>query len=31
MGYKKEPEMIDFCGDVCYYSDVDGNLYIAEF
>lgn len=31
MGYKKEPEMIDFCDDVCYYSDVDGNLYIAEF
>ena len=26
-----EPEFIDFCGDVCYYSDEYGNLYIMEF
>ena len=26
-----EPELIDFCGDVCYYSDDHGNLYIMEF
>ena len=26
-----EPEFIDFCGDVCYYSDEHGNLYIMDF
>lgn len=26
-----EPELIDFCGDVCYYSDEHGNLYIMDF
>lgn len=31
MGYTVEPECIDFDGDVCYYSDVEGNLYVLEF
>ena len=31
MGYKLEPEMIDFYGDTCLYSDVKGNLYSVEF
>ena len=26
-----EPELIDFMGDVCYYADCCGNLYIVEF
>ena len=26
-GYKAEPEMIDFHGDSCYYSDAKGNFY----
>ena len=26
-----EPELIDFYGDVCYYSDEHGNLYIMDF
>ena len=26
-----EPELIDFCGDTCYYADDEGNLYIIEF
>lgn len=30
-GYRSEPEMIDFYGDICYYSDVKGNLYSLEF
>lgn len=30
-GYKVEAEMIDFYGDVCYYSDADGHLYSLEF
>ena len=30
-GYTMEPEMIDFCDDVCYYSDFRGNLYRMEF
>ena len=30
-GYNIEPEMIDFYGEDCYYSDVDGNLYCIEF
>ena len=25
-----EPELIDFCGDTCYYSDEYGNLYIMD-
>jgi hypothetical protein len=25
-----EPELIDFCGDTCYYADDEGNLYIME-
>lgn len=31
LGYKEEPELIDFADDVCYYSDGDGNLYILNF
>ena len=31
MGYETEPEMIDFYGDACYYSDFKGNLYRMEF
>lgn len=31
MGFAKEAEMIDFYGDVCYYSDVDGNLFAMDF
>lgn len=31
MGYEVEPEMIDFYGDSCYYSDARGNLYRVEF
>ncbi len=31
MGYQCEPEMIDFHGDTCYYSDAGGNLYSIEF
>ena len=31
IGYKCEPEMIDFHGDTCYYSDAGGNLYSIEF
>ena len=30
-GYSMEPEMIDYHGDVCYYSDAEGNLYSMEF
>ena len=26
-----EPECIDFCGDICYYSDAHGALYTIEF
>lgn len=29
-GMPHEPEMIDFCGDTCYCSDCDGNLFIIE-
>lgn len=31
IGYKCEPEMIDFYGDTCIYSDAGGNLYSIEF
>ena len=31
VGYKMEPEMIDFHGESCYYSDAVGNLYRIEF
>lgn len=31
IGYNREPEMIDFYNDVCYYSDAYGNLYSIEF
>ncbi len=31
MGYTVEPELIDFCGDTCYYSDVSGALYVIDF
>lgn len=31
IGYRCEPEMIDFYGDTCYYSDAGGNLYSIEF
>ena len=30
-GLTNEPELIDFYGDTCYYSDSHGNLYILEF
>ena len=30
-GLTVEPELIDFCGDICYYSDSHGNLFILEF
>lgn len=30
-GYLIEPELIDFEGGVCYYSDANGNLYNIEF
>ena len=26
-----ETKLIDFYGDVCYYSDAHGNLYIMDF
>ena len=31
MGYECEPEMIDFYGETCYYSDANGNLYSIQF
>ena len=31
MGSDIEPEMIDFEGDICYYSDHNGNLYKMFF
>ncbi len=31
MGYKDEPEMIDFVGDVCYYGDGNGELFRLDF
>ncbi len=30
MGYRNEPEMIDFLDGVCYYSDAHGNLFTAD-
>lgn len=30
LGIEEEPEMIDFFGDTCYYSDYIGNLYELE-
>lgn len=30
-GLTHEPELIDFYGDTCYYSDAHGNLFILEF
>lgn len=30
MGYYEEPELIDFDGDTCYYSDIHGNLYTLD-
>jgi len=30
LGYTAEPEMIDFYGETCYYSDCHGNLYTLE-
>jgi len=30
-GYFEEPEFIDFYGDICIYSDAEGNLYKVEF
>lgn len=30
-GLTVEPELIDFCGDTCYYADNHGNLYVVEF
>lgn len=31
LGFMEEPEFIDFYGDICLYSDYDGNLYKIEF
>ena len=31
IGYRCEPEMIDFYNGTCYYSDAGGNLYSIEF
>lgn len=31
LGIWEEPEMIDFCGDTCYYSDAGGHLYTVVF
>ena len=31
LGYKAEPELIDFCDGLCYYSDYDGALYTVDF
>ena len=31
LGITEEPEMIDFCGDNCYYSDAPGNLYTVAW
>ena len=31
LGLEVEPELIDFCGDVCYYGDRHGNLYNLSF
>jgi hypothetical protein len=31
LGMSIEAEMIDFKNDVCYYSDVKGNMYVIEF
>lgn len=28
---KVEPELIDFAGDTCYYSDGYGSLYVLDF
>jgi hypothetical protein len=30
-GLTIEPELIDFCGETCYYADNHGNLYVVEF
>lgn len=30
-GLSTEPEFIDFSGDICYYADINGELYIIEF
>lgn len=30
-GLTQEPEFIDFAGEVCYYGDNPGHLYILEF
>ena len=31
LGLTNEPELIDFSGDTCYYSDAHGNAFILEF
>ena len=31
LGIHEEPEMIDFCDGVCYYSDLYGALYTVDF
>lgn len=31
MGFAIEPEMVDFHGNICYYSDFDGNLFAVDF
>ncbi len=30
-GLTREPELIDFAGDVCYYADNPGNIYIIDW
>lgn len=31
LGLTNEPELIDFSGDTCYYSDAQGNLFTFSF
>ena len=31
LGFEAEPEMIDFWGNTCYYSDAKGTLFQVEF
>ena len=31
LGYPEEAELIDFFGDECLYSDINGNLYSCSF
>ena len=31
LGLQYEPEMIDFDGDTCYFSNCEGGIYTLEF